>query len=332
MVPDLTPFVVPERDLTDPVAAERGYRALGRLRRYDAILTPSLTTRGDVIALLGLPPERVFAIGNAADGLGFRPEDSLPMPLEARRVLHGLGIRRAFLLVDAGYPGQKTVERMLEVYRMLPERLRLGYQLVFTGPVPEESIERARALAEPPGGEQAVFTGPVSEAALRPPAATLRGICPPGALRRLRTADPGGNALRRRGGGRQQLGTGRAGGRRRTAGRSCRPRRDWRANQPGTRRLDPGSDASPPRSRAGPAVYLRARCRRRPAGIERSTRTLGSARSSAPIAGTPRPVRRSAGPLPLRPRRRRDRGSPSSLPCRRGSRGSPITRPGCSRS
>ena len=52
VVADLTPFVVPERDLTDPVQAERGYRALARLRQYDAILTPSLTTRGDVIALL----------------------------------------------------------------------------------------------------------------------------------------------------------------------------------------------------------------------------------------------------------------------------------------
>ena len=168
LVSDLTPFVVPERDLTDLIQAERGYRALARLRQYDAILTPSLTTRGDVIALLGLPSERVFAIGHAADGLGFRPEDSLPMPLEARRVLHGLGIRRAFLLVDAGSPGQKNVERMIDAYQMLPERLRLGYQMVFAGPVAGESIERMRSAAEPPSGDQVLFTGPVSEATLRP--------------------------------------------------------------------------------------------------------------------------------------------------------------------
>jgi glycosyltransferase involved in cell wall biosynthesis len=168
VVPDLTPFVVPERDLTDPVQSERGYRALGRLRQYDAILTPSLTTRDNVLALLGLPPERVFAIGHAADGLGFRPEESLPMPLEARRVLHGLGIRRAFLLVDPGYPGQKTVERMLDVYRMLPEHLRLGYQIVFTGPRPASPIDGALSGAESPGGETFLFTGAVSEAALRP--------------------------------------------------------------------------------------------------------------------------------------------------------------------
>ena len=167
VVSDLTPFVVPERDLTDTARAQRGYRALARLRQYDAILTPSLTTRGDVIKLLGLPPERVFAIGNAADGLGFRPEDSLPMPLAARRVLHGLGICRAYLLVDSGYPGQKNVERMIDAYRMLPERLRLGYQLVFVGPVPEETIERALAAAGPPCGERPLFAGPVSEAALR---------------------------------------------------------------------------------------------------------------------------------------------------------------------
>ena len=76
----------PECDLTEPIEAERGYRVLPRLRQYDAILTPSLTTRGDVVALLGLPPERVFAIGNAADGLGFRPEEfAADAPGGARR-------------------------------------------------------------------------------------------------------------------------------------------------------------------------------------------------------------------------------------------------------
>src|SRR3954447_11059983 len=41
VVPDLTPFLLPERDLVDPLQAARGYRALARLRHYDAILTPS---------------------------------------------------------------------------------------------------------------------------------------------------------------------------------------------------------------------------------------------------------------------------------------------------
>jgi glycosyltransferase involved in cell wall biosynthesis len=83
-------------------------------------------------------------------------------------VLYELGIRRAFVLVEAGLPGQKNVERMIEAFGMLPERLRLGYQLVFAGAVPGDVIEHARAAAEPAWGEAMLFTGAVPEADLRP--------------------------------------------------------------------------------------------------------------------------------------------------------------------
>jgi glycosyltransferase involved in cell wall biosynthesis len=165
VVADLTPFVLPERDLRDPALAERGYRALERLRHYDAILTPSAVTRGDALALLGLPPGRVCAIGNAADGSSFAPEESIPMPLAARRVLHDLGVRRAFLLVDAGYPGQKNVERTIAAYRLLPDRLRLGYQLVFVGAVPDGVIAQMCVSSADPSAM--VFAGAVPEAVLR---------------------------------------------------------------------------------------------------------------------------------------------------------------------
>jgi glycosyltransferase involved in cell wall biosynthesis len=161
LVPELTAFLVPERDLEDAVQAEQGYRALARLGQYDRILTPSLTTQGGVRKLLGLPAARVPAIGHAADGRWFAPENSLPMPLEARRVLHDLGIRRAFLLAEAGLPGQQDPLRMIAVYRMLPEWLRGAYQLVITGSVPACRIEDARAAADPEWRASIQFTGAV---------------------------------------------------------------------------------------------------------------------------------------------------------------------------
>jgi glycosyltransferase involved in cell wall biosynthesis len=171
VVTDLTPFLRPERDLNDHAEAERGYRALLRLRHYDAILTPSAVTGRDACTLLGLPAERVHTIGNAADRRAFRPVPSLPMPLAARRVLHELGVRRAYLLVDAGSPGQQNVERMIAAYQELPERLRRAYQLVFVGPVPGGVIERVQAAIEPPpapgNGDAVLFTSSVSPAALR---------------------------------------------------------------------------------------------------------------------------------------------------------------------
>jgi glycosyltransferase involved in cell wall biosynthesis len=167
LVPDVTAFLVPERDLADPVAAAQGYRALARLGQYDAILTPSLTTQDDVRKLLGLPAARVHAIGHAADGRWFAPEDSLPMPLEARRVLHDLGIRRAYLVVEAGFPGQQNALRMIGAYRMLPERLRRAYQLVVTGAVPADQIEEAQAAADPEWRASIAFTGALGASARR---------------------------------------------------------------------------------------------------------------------------------------------------------------------
>jgi glycosyltransferase involved in cell wall biosynthesis len=167
LVPELSAFLVPERDLEDAARAEQGYRALARLGQYDLVLKPSLTTQGDVRRLLGLPAARAPAIGHAADRRWFAPENSLPMPLEARRVLHDLGIRRAFLLAEAGLPGQQNALRMIAVYRMLPERLRAAYQLVVTGSVSACRIEEARAAADPEWRASIQFTGAVGALARR---------------------------------------------------------------------------------------------------------------------------------------------------------------------
>jgi glycosyltransferase involved in cell wall biosynthesis len=159
LVADLTAFAVPERDLVDPPAAEQGYRALARVRQYDAILTPSRATRDDVMTLLGLPAERVHAIGNAADRRRLTPSDLLPMPIEARRVLGALGVRRAYGVVEAGLAGQKNVERTIDAWRLLPPALRHAYQLVFTGLVAPDRIERVLRGAGAPERESLVFAG-----------------------------------------------------------------------------------------------------------------------------------------------------------------------------
>jgi glycosyltransferase involved in cell wall biosynthesis len=169
LVPEVTPFLVPERDMEGavPLPAEQGYRALARLRQYDALLAPSRATQGDVAKLLGLSAGRVHVIGHAADGRSLAPVESLPMPLEARRVLHDLGIRRAFVLVEAGFPGQQNALRMLDAYRMLPESLRRAYQLVVTGAISARRIEEARAAADPEWGPSIRFTGAPGAAARR---------------------------------------------------------------------------------------------------------------------------------------------------------------------
>jgi glycosyltransferase involved in cell wall biosynthesis len=163
VVADLTPFLLPERDLGEPELAYRAYRALGRLRHYAAILTPSEAARDDALALLQLPPGRVHAIGNAVDRGRFLPVGPGTIRPASREMLDAYGIRGAFVLVDAGQPGQKNVERTIDAFGRIPEAIRRETQLVFFGPVPDATIERVRPAADGPTGDAPIFTGLISE-------------------------------------------------------------------------------------------------------------------------------------------------------------------------
>lgn len=122
-VHDLIPLLLP---------AYRGgplQRAYTRLvsataRRAHAILTDSEASRRDIIARLGIPPQRVHAVPLAADpGLA-----AAPGPPELARVRAKYGLPdQPFLLYFGGFDVRKNVARTIEAYaRMVRGRPKEG--------------------------------------------------------------------------------------------------------------------------------------------------------------------------------------------------------------
>lgn len=141
--------------------------ALERLRSYDVLLTISEATRGDVLRLLNVPPERVVTIGAAGDdrASAFSPEDDPGDPDHLR----SLGITRPFVFSTAASDPRKNLSGLLASLAMLPAVIHDTYQFVVATGLPGPELEPVRRQAEELGipREALVLTGHVDEPALR---------------------------------------------------------------------------------------------------------------------------------------------------------------------
>jgi glycosyltransferase involved in cell wall biosynthesis len=168
VVHDLGPVLFPDRAPTEPGFAERAARTLSRIRPYDLLLAASETTRSDGLVLLGLPPDRISTIGTVADSERFRPDVTVPRSLNVRSELHRLGVRRAFVLVDARGDGPSGVSRRFEAFGSLPEALWTAYQLVLFGLPDDVEAGRVRSIARDRGWADAVaLVEPLDELSIR---------------------------------------------------------------------------------------------------------------------------------------------------------------------
>jgi glycosyltransferase involved in cell wall biosynthesis len=113
---DLTFFLLPERY---PTTRRLYFQVMTRLsaRVADAIIVPSEAVKGDVMRILGLPPERLFVIPEAA-GPAFRPQDAVAIEAVRRRY----GLEGPFLLSVGSLEPGKNRERLLQAFA----RLRAG--------------------------------------------------------------------------------------------------------------------------------------------------------------------------------------------------------------
>ncbi len=166
VVYDMIPFLSPNEHVVDAVLM-RFYRALERLRRYDALLAISESTRADTLSLLGLPGGRVVNVGAASDGLLFAPADGPPSEDE-RRTLRGLGVTRPYVLNVGGMDDRKNPWGLIDAFARLPEHLRRTHQLVLTFTILPQDADRLRQHAAALDvGDAVVVTGEVSDEALR---------------------------------------------------------------------------------------------------------------------------------------------------------------------
>ncbi len=121
---DVIPFLFQERYLDYPPEAIRCYRTLERLRTYDALMAISEATAIDVRSLLGIPTERVVAIGSASDPSFFRPDDTGPLSEISLAVLRKYGINRPFVFCLAGTDERKNLSGLIDAFHQLPDPLQ----------------------------------------------------------------------------------------------------------------------------------------------------------------------------------------------------------------
>jgi glycosyltransferase involved in cell wall biosynthesis len=123
---DLTFFLLPERY---PTTRRLYFQTMTRLsaRVADAIIVPSEAVKGDVMRILGLPPERLFVIPEAA-GPAFHPQDAVAIEAVRRRY----GLEGPFLLSVGSLEPGKNRERLLQAFARLRAR-GLNHTLVVAG-------------------------------------------------------------------------------------------------------------------------------------------------------------------------------------------------------
>ena len=171
VVYDLIPLLFQEEYFSrwpGPEFVRRYAQGLERLKAYDALLAISESTRRDVIALLGLAPERVVTIGTASDGRFFVPDRSEPMPPPSRTLLSRLGIDGPYVFSVGSMEYRKNLWGLIDAFSRLPAELRRDHQLVLTYNLSGSERERVWQYARDREVEEAlVLTDRLEEPALR---------------------------------------------------------------------------------------------------------------------------------------------------------------------
>jgi glycosyltransferase involved in cell wall biosynthesis len=161
---DVTPLTMP--------AHSRRVRAIQRLvlkgcaRFSRAIITSSECSKRDIVALLGVPEERVTVIYDACDHRVFNPSQADPAALDELR--RRLGIVRPYVLHHGTLQPRKNLKRLMEAFRLMLERDRsLDLELVLAGPIGWRGEEVVEAAADRRDGRGAViFAGTLPDAEL----------------------------------------------------------------------------------------------------------------------------------------------------------------------
>jgi len=145
-VQDMTTWSHPE--LHTAATVENDKRWANRIvRRADAIIVPSESTRADAIRWLGLNPERVQVILHGVNAEYFDPAQE---SIDAARA--ALGLTKPYILFVSTIEPRKNLDRLLDAYEQLPPALKQEYDLAIAGPRGWRSEQTiARLQANPPG-------------------------------------------------------------------------------------------------------------------------------------------------------------------------------------
>ena len=161
---DVTPITMPSH--SRKVSAMQRLLLMGCARLSRAIITSSECSKKDIVALLGVPEEKVSVIHDGCDHAVFNAAPADPAAMAALRLR--LGLDKPYILHHGTIQPRKNLKRLIEAFRLMLARNRsLDLDLVLAGQVGwagDEVIEAARTCAGTKG--RVILAGMLSEADL----------------------------------------------------------------------------------------------------------------------------------------------------------------------
>jgi glycosyltransferase involved in cell wall biosynthesis len=158
---DVTPITMPSH--SKKVSAMQRLVMKGCARFSRAIITSSECSKKDIVALLGVPEEKVRVVHDGCDHVLF---NAMPADPAAMAALHlRLGIDKPYVLHHGTIQPRKNLKRLIESFRLMLARNRaLDLDLVLAGQAgwaSEEIIDTARNSGGSRG--RVILAGVVSE-------------------------------------------------------------------------------------------------------------------------------------------------------------------------
>jgi glycosyltransferase involved in cell wall biosynthesis len=125
---DMTCWLMPEMHPAANLRADRSFAEI--LKRADAVIAVSESTKRDAVRVLGLAPEKVEAIHSGVSSAFF------DVPAEAiGAVRTRFRLERPFVLFVGTIEPRKNIDTLLDAYAALAPSLREEFDLVLAGPI-----------------------------------------------------------------------------------------------------------------------------------------------------------------------------------------------------
>jgi glycosyltransferase involved in cell wall biosynthesis len=160
---DVTPITMPSH--SKKVSAMQRLLMKGCARFSSAIITSSECSKRDIVALLGVPEEKVSVVHDGCDRALFNAMPADPADMASLR--SRLGIGKPYVLHHGTVQPRKNLQRLIEAYRlMLARNQSLDLDLVLAGQMGWASDEVFSAAIGGQGRGNVILAGVVSEADL----------------------------------------------------------------------------------------------------------------------------------------------------------------------
>lgn len=160
---DVTPITMPSH--SKKVSAMQRLLMKGCARFSRAIITSSECSKKDIVALLGVPEEKVSVVHDGCDHALFNAMPVDPAALASLRLR--LGLEKPYVVHHGTIQPRKNLKRLIEAFRLMLARNRsLDLDLVLAGQAGWASEEVFRAAIGEQGRGNVVLAGVLSEADL----------------------------------------------------------------------------------------------------------------------------------------------------------------------